>query len=729
MHTFNFLTRLFNPPGTSTAKPGVSPQAILDMQGQIAAMLKSQAVIEFELDGTIITANQNFCQAMGYSLDEIKGKHHSLFAPGTYAASNEYREFWDKLRRGEFQAGQFKRLGKGGREVWIQASYNPILGPDGRATKVIKFAVDITADKLRNADFEGQLNAVGKSQAVIEFEMDGTIITANENFCKTLGYTLSEITGKHHRMFADVTYAASPEYRQFWDNLRGGEYKAGQFKRIGKGGREVWIQASYNPILDLNGRPYKVVKYASDITIEKLRAADFEGQLNAVGKSQAVIEFSMDGTVITANENFCKTLGYTLEEIKGKHHSMFADATYAGSSEYRYFWDKLRQGDYEAGQFKRIAKGGREVWIQASYNPILDLNGKPFKVVKYATDITASKLKSADYEGQLNAVGKSQAVIEFNMDGTIVTANENFCKTLGYTLEDIKGKHHSMFAEGSYAASPEYRQFWQKLNRGDYEAGQFKRIGKGGREVWIQASYNPILDMNGKPFKVVKYATDITAEKLRAADFEGQLQAIHKAQAVIEFNLDGTIISANENFCKTLGYTIDEIRGRHHSMFADSAFAASNEYRQFWQKLNRGEYEAGQFRRIGKGGKEVWIQASYNPIMDMNGKPFKVVKYATDITEQVQGANDMGRVLGALARADLTETVTNDYVGSYKQVKKDANAAVEQLNNIMMQISIATDSITTAAAEIASGNADLSQRTEEQGGFKLEVRHQQYVEV
>ncbi|MGE0801450.1 MAG: methyl-accepting chemotaxis protein [Lautropia sp.] len=319
-----------------------------------------------------------------------------------------------------------------------------------------------------------------------------------------------------------------------------------------------------------------------------------------------------------------------------------------------------------------------------------------------------------DMQGQLAAISRSQAVIEFALDGTILMANDNFCRALGYSLDEIKGRHHSLFVDPAYTASSEYRAFWERLGRGEYDAGQYKRLGKGGTEIWIQASYNPILDASGKPRKVVKYATDITANKLREADFSGQLAAISKAQAVIEFGLDGTILSANENFCKTLGYTPDEIKGRHHSLFADPAYAASGDYRAFWERLNRGEYDAGQYKRIGKGGREVWIQATYNPIMDMNGKPFKVVKYATDITEQMLGTADMGRVLGALANGDLTEYVTNEYTGSFSQVKVDANLAVEQLTRIVLRLKDSTDSIHTAAREIAQGNADLSQRTEEQ---------------
>jgi methyl-accepting chemotaxis protein len=252
--------------------------------------------------------------------------------------------------------------------------------------------------------------------------------------------------------------------------------------------------------------------------------------IDAINKSQAVIEFAMDGKILHANENFLKAMGYSLDEIRGQHHSMFADSAYAQSAEYREFWEKLRRGEFDAGQYRRLGKGGREIWIQASYNPILDGKRKPVKVVKFATDITQQKVQSADYEGQLAAIGMSQAVIEFSLDGKILNANENFLKTLGYTLDEIKGHHHSMFVETGYRQSPDYRLFWEKLGRGEYDAGQYKRIGKGGTEIWIQASYNPIMDANGKPFKVVKYATDVTAA-VKAS--EAMQQAVQQVQDAV----------------------------------------------------------------------------------------------------------------------------------------------------------------------------------------------------
>jgi methyl-accepting chemotaxis protein len=357
-------------------------------------------------------------------------------------------------------------------------------------------------------------------------------------------------------------------------------------------------------------------------------------QAAAIGKSQAVIEFNPDGTIVTANRNFLDALGYSLEEIRGKHHGMFVDPATRDSADYREFWARLNRGEFQAAQYKRIGKGGREVWIQASYNPILDAKGKPVKVVKFATDVTAQKIQSMEAAGQIRAIGRAQAVIEFNMDGTIATANENFLAAMGYSLAEIQGKHHSMFVTPADRDSAAYRDFWKSLGRGDYQAAEYKRVGKGGKEVWILASYNPILDEAGKAFKVVKFATDVTGQKLKFADSDGQISAIRKSQAVIEFNMDGTIRSANQNFLDAMGYSLAEIEGKHHGMFVEPNERNAPEYREFWDSLNRGQYQAAEYRRIGKGGREIWIQASYNPILDLNGKPFKVVKYATDITAQ-----------------------------------------------------------------------------------------------
>ncbi len=238
-----------------------------------------------------------------------------------------------------------------------------------------------------------------------------------------------------------------------------------------------------------------------------------EVQLNAIDENFAIITFEPNGTIINANDNFLNTLGYSLKEVIGKHHKMFCDKNIINSNEYTEFWRNLKNGKSQIGEFKRFRKNGNSIWIQASYTTVKNSRGKVTKVIKFAQDITEQKLKNSDYEGQLEAISKSQAVIEFSMDGTILKANDNFANTVGYSQSEILGKKHSMFCEQSYKNSNEYKEFWEKLNKGQFDAGEYLRIGKEDKEIWIQATYNPILDIDGKPFKVVKYATDITSRK------------------------------------------------------------------------------------------------------------------------------------------------------------------------------------------------------------------------
>lgn len=365
-----------------------------------------------------------------------------------------------------------------------------------------------------SASAAAQIEALNKALAIVEFDLDGNIITANGRFLEAFGYSLSEVQGQHHRMFVDANEQDTQAYRDFWAALNRGEHQSREFRRIGKGGRTVWIQATYNPIPGRNGKPVRVIKFATDITLQKARSLEDAGQLAAFSRAQAIIEFNLDGSIITANELFLNSVGYKLDEIRGKHHSIFLPPAERNTPAYKNFWLSLKSGRYQHGEFKRIAKDGREIWILASYNPIMDENGAVVKIVKLASDVTQSKLKAAEFQGQIEAIGKSLAVIEFDLDGTILNANAKFLDAMGYSLPEIKGRHHSLFVEASERESPAYREFWAALKRGEYQAGEFKRVGSGGKEVWIQASYSPILDLNGRPFKVVKYASDITRQVL-----------------------------------------------------------------------------------------------------------------------------------------------------------------------------------------------------------------------
>ena len=325
--------------------------------------------------------------------------------------------------------------------------------------------------------------------------------------------------------------------------------------------------------------------------------------------------------------------------------------------------------------------------------------------------------RHSDAGQRLDAISRAQAMIEFLPDGTIVSANENFLRTIGYTFDEIAGRHHRMFVDADYAASSEYQAFWQALGRGDFQAGAFRRLAKGGREIWLQASYNPILDRADRPAGVLKLATDITEAKRQAASDAGKIAAISRSQAVIEFGLDGTVLDANENFLATMGYRLDEIVGQRHRMFVEPSVAQSAGYADFWRRLGAGEIVAGEFRRLGRGGREVWIQGSYNPILDDQGRVLKVVKLGTDITERRRAETVIEQLKGSFAKmaeGDLSGRIAEAYTGQYEELRQAFNRSLERLTGIVAKLRQTSRSLKTATGEILSGANDLSERTVKQ---------------
>lgn len=456
----------------------------------------------------------------------------------------------------------------------------------------------------------------------------------------------------------------------------------------------------------------------NDITEQDL--LDLRGQVAAIDRAMAVIQFDMSGKVLAANEMFLDVFGYREKDVVGKHHQMFVDEAEASSKGYKEFWRTLNRGEFLAGEFRRFGRDNKEIWLQATYNPILDGSGQPVKVVKYATDITEQKRTNVEAAGQVEAIEKSNAVIHFDMSGHVIHANQAFLDAMGYSLREIKGKHHRIFVEPSYAQSSEYQEFWAALLRGEFLQGEYKRIGRSGKELWLQATYNPILDADGTPIKVVKYATDVTQQKLRNADLAGQIDATEKSTAVIHFNMDGTAVHVNRRFLDAMGYTESEVMGRHHRMFVEDEFARSSEYEEFWRALNRGEFLQGEYRRLGRGGKEVWLQATYNPILDVEGRPTKVVKYAIDVTEQVRTHQELQRkadmmleVVSGAAKGDLTKEITVSGKDAMGQMGEGLSSFFRDLAESIAGISAHANRLSESSGAVSATSQQMSATADE----------------
>lgn len=344
--------------------------------------------------------------------------------------------------------------------------------------------------------------------------------------------------------------------------------------------------------------------------------------------------------------------------------------------------------------------------------PLFDRNGKRAGVSVEWADASV-RLANARFKAVSDALSRSQAMIEFDVEGRTVTANDNFLHLMGYSLGEIVGRHHSMFVEPQFRDSPEYRAFWTRLKAGEYVSAEFKRIGIHGKEVWIQASYNPVVNERGRVFSIVKYATDVTEQKLSRANLIGQIEAIHRTQAVIEFNLDGTIITANECFLKLARYALEQVRGQHHKILVPHDERDTAAYKDFWSTLARGEMHAGIFRRVNSDGTEFFIQASYNPIYDLNGKLWKVVKFAHDVTEdhnaKLKAEREREELISAVAAGaeelnasvrEIAETMVKS-----RQTANQAASCVDQADGLSVRFSETAQS-TVGIVDVIKGIAD-----------------------
>ena len=689
-----------------------------DYVGLYQALYRQRALLRMSLDGVVQYANPLLLGMLGHTEAQLVGLNHAaLCLPGT-AEREDYRAIWARLQANEAVSVVLLLLGPDAREHYVRTNFYPVCGADGEPDHVVGFIHEITPEKQAVLDERGKVLAINRSQAVIEFDMAGHVITANQNFLDLMGYRLDEIKGHHHRQFVAREDAEGAAYRQFWQRLGRGEFESGEFLRLGRDGRRVWLQATYNPILDTEGRPVKVVKFCSDVSAAKQSALKTTAVLGAVSSGLAMMTLDFEGKVLDVNDRACQALHATPAQLTGQAAAMLSFPADAAGLLTADEWALLREGKASTRERRARAADGAEVWFDGTAAPVNGIDGRVCQVLLLLHDVTASKHERIDADGRLKAIDRAQAVIEFDLEGRVLDANGNFLRLMGYALDDIRGQHHRQFVAAEAAASNDYVSFWERLARGEYVAGEFKRIANGGREVWIQATYNPVFDLQGRPTKIVKFASDITATKLHAAEFEAKVTAIDLGQAVIEFDLDGQVLAANRNFLKAMGYTLREVKGQHHSMFCSADYAQGLEYRDFWLRMNDGEFISGRFHRVGKYGRDVWIQATYNPIRDLNGQVVKVVKFAHDVTAEVQLEQRIARNATEMSQrlADLEGSITAIAANSSAaaETAQQSREAAEAGHASLQKSSAAIQSVQGSAirmSEIVRVIGDLASQT------------------
>jgi methyl-accepting chemotaxis protein len=471
-----------------------------------------------------------------------------------------------------------------------------------------------------------------------------------------------------------------------------------------------------------NGRapvdPAELQTLRERIAVLETELAEHRVRAEMANLTSIVSEADLKGDILSCNDKFCEVSQYGRDELIGRGHNTTRHPDMP-KEVFKELWSTIGRGKIFRGVVKNRKKDGTPYYVDAVIAPVLGENGKPRKYIGIRYDITDLEIERQNMRGILGAIDSSYAYIEFDTEGHVLSANKNFQESLGYTLDEIKGKHHGMFVEPGYRESSDYRQFWVDLHDGKTKSDTFKRITKSGREIWIQAVYAPVKDEKGRVTKIIKIATDVSATKVDALNKARQIAEANRIQAVIEFQNDGTVIDANANFLSTMGYTLDEIKGRHHSTFVESSFRETADYRQFWRDLNDGKFQTAEYKRVAKGGREVWLQATYNPVFDINGKVSKVIKFATDITPRKVAEAQLKQTLEAISQNALTLSSSSEELSSTAQTMSAnseetsaqanvAAAAAEQVSMNVATVATSAEEMSASVKEIAKSAAEAA---------------------
>ncbi len=493
------------------------------------ALLRSQAVIEFTPSGTILNANKNFLSAMGYQLNEIVDKHHGIFVEEKERQSDEYRLFWAELAKGAFKQAQFSRLRKDGSVIWLQATYNPILDKRGKVLKVVKFASDITQQKLKSIDDEGKIAAISKSQAVIEFKPDGTILSANENFLNTMGYQQMEIVGKHHSLFVEPKEAGSKAYKDFWEMLRRGQFQSARYKRLGKAKQEVWIEATYNPIIAPDGEVLKIVKFATDVTRQVRQEKQFEVlSLVANETDNSVIITNADGLVEYVNPGFCKMTGYSIDDVIGRKPGSFLQGEHTDQNTVNRVRENLKNLKPFYEEILNYTKKGKPYWISLAINPVFNDDGDLEKFVSIQSNIDSTKRRSLENDIRLQAIAQSNFIMEFSPNGDATFANELALSTLSCdSFQDLQNINLKNLLN---------KTFWELLFKNDSVTTEImiEKHG-GGEKAAIAATLIIVKNYDSKVSKILLYGNDVSQRNaVIAQTHQAMSQVLGRISSIIQ---------------------------------------------------------------------------------------------------------------------------------------------------------------------------------------------------
>jgi len=531
----------------------------LELDGVFNAINNTLLKAEFDVEGNIISANQKFKEFLKWEDNEIKHKKHSNICKNPEKCS----EIWRKIQNGNNHIVEYETRTSKKEKVWIEASYSPVLNVNGDLHKILMLAQDIS-ERVANEEEQRRLSLVADNtdNSVIITDKDGLIEYVNAGFENMTGYKFNEIKGRKPGEFLQGPETNQETKKKISQLLKEQKPIYEEIMNYAKDGRTYWVSLAINPVRDEEGELKNFIAVQADITATKKSALDAKYKLEAIGRSNAVIEFDTRGFVSDANQNYLDIIGYEKEELIGQHHEIMVDQYMAKSDDYKNLWDQLAKGEIVSGEFERFTKEGEKVILKGVFNPIFDISGKALKVVKFATDITQEKILEQENDRQqvelmnhMEAINKTIGSLEFDKKGKIVEANEIYLSITGFKLEDIQGKSYFDLLPEKDRFKPQYQLMWESLQNGKFFSGEFKQVDKSGHEVWLSGTINPIYDNEQKLEKVLLLAQFTTKSKQKLNELGGSVTAMKGVIPILELNTDFSLKNANPLFFEASGYS------------------------------------------------------------------------------------------------------------------------------------------------------------------------------
>ena len=568
-------------------------------------------------------------------------------------------------------------------------------------------------------EFEAQLNIINNIAIVSKTDIQGNITYVNDNFLKWAKYTKEEVMGKNHRMLKSGDQDDAI-FDEMWKTISSGNVFRGEIKNKAKDGSFYWVDAIVAPVLDKQGKPKEYIAQRFVINdqiaarekmqniLEETRAQEEEirqnmeemsatqehmerqnlimaqnaieqkGILDGINATMATIEFTPEGNVITANDNFLATMKCTLKDIYGKHHKTFVPQEIQQSENYATFWTRLAAGIDNKGIFKRIDFEGKTIWLEAIYNPILDTEGNVTKVIKFATDITSRVELEAENKAQLDIINEIAIVSKTDLQGNITYVNDEFLKWAQYSIHEIIGKNHRILKSGEQNDQI-FVDMWKTISSGKIFRGEIKNKAKDGSFYWVDAIVAPILDENGKPKEYIAQRFVINDQKLKEQEMQEMLEEtraqeeeirqnmeevtaiqeqmeraqreiqaqtniINSIAIVSKTDLQGNITYVNDEFLKWAKYSKEEVMGQNHRLLK-SGDQDDQIFVDMWKTISSGKIFRGEIKNKAKDGSIYWVDAIIAPILDNAGKPKEYIAQRFVINEQKEREAKLNELL------------------------------------------------------------------------------------